>query len=394
MWQSVNFAIAKEEFVMKIGLNLLFLLPGIVGGTETYASGLLQGLSRIDSRNEYIIFTNQKSAGWAIPSMRNFKRVVCPISGLNRVLRYGFEQFFLPKLLGRLQIDLVHSLGYVGPLFPPCPSVVTVHDLNYVDVGDTLGWKKRTVLRFFSGSACRRADRVITISEFSKNRLVDFLNLASDKIIVTHEGPDESRQPYVNMDQAILKKYCISKPYIMAFGGGLIHKNIPRLIKAFLSLSNKYVHSLVLVGHMPANVDLSCLGENDGERGRIVRTGYVPAEHIGPLLSQAELFVLPSLYEGFGLPVLEAQQAGAALACSSAGSLPEVAGAGAIFFDPTSVDEIGNAIDRCLSNEALRNELRQLGKENVKRFSWEKTASETLSVYMQILNGRRERPSG
>lgn len=374
---------------MLIGINLLYLLPGIVGGTENYAAGLLHGLSKIDTQNEYIIFTNRNASEWPIPNTPNIKKIICPITADNRILRYGFEQLYFPYLLSRYKIEIVHSLGYVGPLFTPCPYVVTIPDLNYVDMAHTLSWKNRYILRFFSSFAAKRADRIITISEFSKKRLIATLRLPSEKIIVTHLSSGGGVRLSSSLDWSeMVSRYGIKEPYVVAFAGKAIHKNIPRLIQAFSILKNKYPHTLVLIGRMPSNVDILTILNDKNLAGRIVATGYVPGDHIRDLLAHADLFILPSLYEGFGMPVLEAQQSDIAVASSTAGSLPEVAGKGAVFFDPKSVDAMVQTIGICLSEEALRTKLRQMGSDNLKRFSWEKTATETLDVYRQVLSGK------
>src|SRR2546422_29023 len=121
---------------MRIGLNLLYLLPGIVGGTETYASGLLSGLSRIGSTDEFLIFVNKQAEDWQLPPGGNFTRVVCPVSGLNRFKRFVYEQSILPRLMREYNVDVLHSLGYVSPLFAHCPTLVTIHDLNFRVVGN------------------------------------------------------------------------------------------------------------------------------------------------------------------------------------------------------------------------------------------------------------------
>lgn len=371
---------------MRIGINILFLIPGVVGGTETYAAGLLSGLSQIDNGNEFFIFLNQSAADWPIPKNENFIRVICPVEGPIRYRRYFFEQYRLPKLLSQYKIDLVHSLGYVGPLRSPCRSVVTIHDLNYIDIAHTIGMGKRLILKFFSTQTAKRSDHVITVSNFSKERLCQILKLPAEKITVTLESINKKN----NIDTSIntnelLTHYGIKGPYIVAFGGGAIHKNIPRLIQAFVSLKDSLPHNLVLIGHLPPNIDLPAMFNDYGLNNRLIATGYVPNNHIDLLLNHADLFVLPSLYEGFGIPLLEAQQADVAVACSTAGSLPEVAGKSVAFFNPSSVNAIAQTIYRCLSDDRLRTELRRLGQENLSRFSWRKTASETLTVYRRVL---------
>ncbi len=374
---------------MKIGINLLYLLPGVVGGTETYAAGLLQGLAQIDQRNEFVVFVNRESASWPLPEAPNFSRVVCPVQATSRSRRYFFEQLRLPRLLAKYKIDVLHSLGYVGPLLSPCPSVVTIPDLNYITLKHTMPSIKRIVLRFFSIQSAQRADHVITISNFSKEEISRAIKLNPSKISVTYLGPMKNGNTIFLENWVKLKRgYGIQEPYVVAFGGGSLHKNIPRLIKAFAMVKEAFPHGLVLVGRISSNVDLSAESIGRAVRDRIITPGYVPEEHILPLLSHADLFVLPSLYEGFGLPVLEAQQAGVAVACSNAGSLPEVGGDGALYFDATSVENIAQTIRRCLADAKLRSELILKGRENLKRFSWKKTARETLVVYRNVYSPR------
>jgi glycosyltransferase involved in cell wall biosynthesis len=364
---------------MRIGLNLLYLLPGIVGGTEVYAAGLLAGLAQIDGENEYIVFVNRESAAWPLPDAPNFVREVCPVRAVSRVRRYFFEQFRLPSMLKKYEIDVVHSLGYVGPLWTPCLTVVTEHDLNYLAIGQTMPLGKRYLLRFFSVQAAQRAKAVITVSSYSKSVICDELKIHPNKVTVTLEGPrwNENFLPQ-DVVSKVRASYGISGPYLVAFGGGALHKNIPRLLQAFVELKKELPHKLVLIGHLPHNINLGELPED------IIATGYVPAEHVLPLLMGAELFVLPSLYEGFGLTVLEAQQAGVPVVCSTAASLPEVGGKGAFYFDPTSVESLTGAIRCCLMDSNLRSQLIAYGQENLKRFSWEKTAQQTLEVYNNL----------
>lgn len=376
-----------ETIHMKIGINLLYLLPGVVGGTETYAAGLLHGLAEIDRQNEYCIFVNRESESWPLPRAANFTRIVCPIRAAGRVSRYFFEQARLPRLLARYRIDLVHSLGYVGPLLAPCPSVVTIHDLNYIVLRHAMPGVRRTALRFFSMQSARRANRVITVSHFSKSEICRTIKLDPGRITVTHEAVfrRDASNSSENWDDLAIR-YRIRTPYVVAFGGRTLNKNIPLLIRAFARVMEGSPHSLVLIGHIPPDVDLEMATRE--MRDRITTTGPVPEEHLFPLLSHADLFVLPSLYEGFGLPVLEAQQAGVAVACSTAGSLPEVAGDGAIYFDPTSVEATAETIRRCLGDATLRSQLIAKGRENLARFSWEKTARETLAVYQDVFKQR------
>lgn len=373
---------------MRIGLNLLYLIPGMVGGTETYAAGLLQGLVTIAHDDEFFIFVNREASDWPLPTAPNLTRVICPMAASNRAERYYFEQTQLPRILRQYQIDLIHSLGYVGPVFCSCPSVLTIPDLNYVDLADTIPIHRRVPLQFVSTLAARNADKIITISSFSKTRLCQTLNLPADKIVVTHLAPRHEALGLSTESWSELKQiYGIREPYIVAFGGGALHKNITTLLRAFAILSKQLPHSLVLIGYLPPDVDLDTSARQQEMHSRIIPTGYVPGTHICPLLSHADVFVLPSLYEGFGLPVLEAQQASVAVACSTAGSLPEIAGNGAVFFDPKSVDDLSRSVWNVLEDTAIRNNLIRCGQENLRRFSWQKTAQDTRFVYKEVLSG-------
>ncbi len=374
---------------MRIGLNLLYLIPGRVGGTQTYGVSLIKALAAIDRSNEYFIFLNREGAALELPLPCNFHVIQCPFRGSHRLNRYAWEQFVLPFQLKSLGIDVLHSLGYVGPLMSPCPAVVTIPDINFIALKNDLPLIKRMILRFFSSQSARGARRVITISHISKNGLVAALKLKPTKITVTHLGPGNGGP---DGDGATWKElaalYSIQKPYIVAFGGGALHKNIPRLIEAYHALQEEFPHQLVILGHLPANVDLERAMNEWRLQGRLVTTGYIPEAHLQPVLQHAACFVLPSLYEGFGLPILEAQQAGVPVLCSTAASLPEVAGAGAMYFDPYSVPNLVNAMRRCLTDAEIRLRLSVAGKANLHRFSWEKTARETLEVYQSVCESK------
>jgi len=375
--------------MMRIGINILFLIPGVVGGTETYAAGLLSGLAKTDNENEFFIFLNQRAAAWPIPEKENFIKIICPFDGQKRYLRYFFEQYQLPQLLRQYRIDLIHSLGYVGPLRTPCISVVTIPDVNFIDVAHTLSILKKCTLRLFSLQSAKNSSHIITISQFSKGRLCRILRIPEKKITVTLLSADINNINRLNKSKDLSVYYRIKRPYIVAFGGGAIHKNIPRLLQAFASLKNSIPHSLVLIGHIPPNVELRTVFNDYDINERLIATGYVPRDHVGLLLSNSDLFVLPSLYEGFGIPLLEAQIAGVPIACSTAGSLPEVGGDGAFYFNPNSVESIAQAIWLCLQDAKLRSQLIIKGRENSQIFSWDKTARETIRVYHKVLHAKK-----
>ncbi|HEX6573624.1 MAG TPA: glycosyltransferase family 1 protein [Gemmatimonadaceae bacterium] len=367
---------------MHIALNLLYLLPGVVGGTETYARSLIKAFSRQDDDNEYSIFLNRESADLDVTPAENFSRVICPVNATNRAVRYGWEQGAMPLQLRKAKPDVVHSLGYVIPLAARGPQVVTVHDVNYLG---HKGWRTgigRTAFRFFAERTVRRADRIIAVSHFSRDEIVKHMKVDAGKIAVVHSAGREAppRGPRIASD-AVRN---IPRPYIMAFSALSAHKNIPRLIAAFEKISSVVPHDLVLVGHMPVKTAARAEIESAGSTGRVHFTGYIPEADVAALLSNASIFAFPSLYEGFGLPLLDAQNAGVPVVCSSAGSLPEIAGDSAILFDPHSEEDIAKALKRGLLDTDLRRRLVEKGHENARRFSWDRTARETLDVYYDV----------
>jgi glycosyltransferase involved in cell wall biosynthesis len=368
---------------MRIGINLLYLLPGLVGGTEVYAVSLLNALAAKKSSYQFFVFINRESVGLNLPQASNFHIIVCPIHASHRWLRYLWEQTILPWQLLYHKIDLVHSLGYVGPILTPCKSLVTIHDVNFVALKSSLSPSKRVFLSFFVQFSARFSTRILTVSNFSKNEIKKFLGVDEGKISVTPEAYRINETWPAQWDE-LEELYGIKKPYLVAFSSLTLHKNIPRLIEAFAQISAKVPHTLVLIGHVPPDANLTAQIFHTGLEQRIILTGFVPDRYVLPLLSHADLFVFPSWYEGFGLPILEAQQVGVAVVSSNAGSLPEVAGAGAIFFDPFSVEDMAQVMARCLSDSNLRSSLIHQGYENLLRFSWEKTAAQTLAIYEAV----------
>lgn len=368
---------------MRIGINLLYLLPGVVGGTETYARCLLEELARVDDQNLYVVFVNRESRAWPLPD--GFTRVVCPVDATSRFKRYAFEQLRLPLWLSRHKVDLVHSLGYVTPFVTHCPSVVSILDIIY-DYPGSYSFFRRQLLKFLVGASARFSNQIITISSASKHEIVSRLHVALDKVTVSLLAHKPRSPSDPSGWQGLKEQLGITRPYLLAFSSMSPSKNIPMLLAAFARYRQNAdaATQLVLVGHPPKNgVPLRELVDQLQLGDAVVFTGYLSDEQLSSVLVNALAFVFPSLYEGFGLPVLEAMDAGVPTACSNAASLPEVAGGAALMFDPRSLDEMTEALTRLLSEPALREELVRKGRENARRFTWRKTAETTLQVYRQ-----------
>lgn len=362
---------------LRIGINLLYLRPGIVGGTETYARGLLSGLARVASEHRFFVFLNRSARDWPLPD--GFERVVCPVSA-RQSSRYLYEQVALPRDLKRLDIDVVHSLAYVAPVVTPCASVVTVPDLNFRAASHRMPLVRRVALRSFVSAAVRASDAVIAISRFTGDELVAAMPRAADKLHVVHLAPLTEAAPAAPEDLS----WAGRDPYFLAFSSVSANKNLERLLDAYAQLRARGLrHSLILVGHPPSWSNSAAPG--------VLWAGYRPDAETAALLRGADALLFPSLYEGFGLPVLEAMQADVAVACSRAAALPEVAGDAALYFEAKDVASIAGAISQLAADPTLRASLVERGRARAAGFSWERAARETVAVYHAALQRRSER---
>jgi glycosyltransferase involved in cell wall biosynthesis len=360
------------EPTLRIGLNLLFL-GAKEGGTKTYAMGLLQGLGNVDDSNEYFVFLSRDGASLPLPERANFHRVVCGVNASVRELRYLWDQTALPFRAAQLRLDVLHSLGYVCPLLCPCRSVVTVHDAIAVRFGASMELRRRLALRLLSGFSTRIADRVITVSDFSRSELIGAMGVPKSKISVIYSGPGRP-----GLESAAAPDRPLSgKPFVLAFDNGSPHKNTDALALAFGEFCSGLPHELVIAGPRP--------GASPVRSAKVRYAGRLSDADLHRLLREAALFVHPSVYEGFGFPIIEAQRLGVPVACSNLSALPEVGGDACYYFDPNSRAAIGQALRACLEDVELRIGLRARGFENVKRFCWDRTAREVIAVYRQLV---------
>lgn len=339
-----------------------------------------------------------------------FRGNVRPNNSLPYKLANNFwEQFILPVRLAVQNIDIFHSPKNMGlPLYAPkgCRLIVTVHDLIPLVFPETYlaSPAKRRLYLGRNRVVAQKADRIITDSEASKADIVKRLGVSEEKVRIVYLAAGRGFRPAQNLDSIakVRKKYSIPGKYILGIGGSEPRKNVGTLIRAFQlfmgeagdlpglaqrGASDSNGIFLVIIGDKwhSSELDKATLPPN------VVVTGFVPEEDMVALYQGAEVFVYPSLYEGFGLPVLEAMACGTPVITSNVSSLPEVAGEAAIMTNPCDIGEIAGAIGRVVSNDSLLTELSRKGLRRAAGFSWEKTARETLSVYEEVMGKNENR---
>jgi glycosyltransferase involved in cell wall biosynthesis len=375
----------------RIGIDCLSAVPGKAPGIWVVAKNLLEEITRLDAESQYFIFLNSLAAADCRLERPNV-HLVKSIIGRSIGLRLGYQNVILPLLARFYGLDLLHSLGNYGPLCPLARSVVTVHDLipflNHPSGPERrLGLRAKT-LDFLMEQSLRRAVRVAVDSDFTGRQLVARYPFVAPRIRVIYNGLPRRETPSESEIRSVLARYAVRRPYVLSVGLYFPHKNIGRLIQAFARLKQGRTipHQLVLVGEPGANrANLHAAVAEGAVKDCVVFTGFVSDEEVAALYSAADMFVMPSLMEGFGFPVLEAMASKVPVVCANAGSLPEVAGDAAVLFDPTDVQDIARAIREVLQDDALRERRIAQGLKRVERFSFRRTAEETLDLYREVL---------
>ena len=367
---------------LNILVDLIFIIPGRNRGTETYVNALLAELRNLPGAN-IVCLTNRLNHGYYQDEM-GFECYASTTHGRNRVTRLMYQQVAIGFVAKRTGADVLFCPGYLSPVFPPLPTVSVIHDVNFYDIPKSMSPGVRLVYSMSMPFMVRSATRIITVSQYSKKRIMETLNVSGDKVVVIHEGPLAGRNGITEDDwQAVRRKYAVRGEFFLSVSSGLPHKNIERLVRGFVEMKKKYPgdQQLVLVGH-ELDDGIEAYLERESFRDDVVATGFISDAEKLSFLKNGLAYIYPSLYEGFGLPALEAQSCGLPLAASRCTSLPEICGQGAIYFDALSVESIANTFLDLCRDEELREDLVRRGYENVSRFSWRRAAIETLALLM------------
>jgi glycosyltransferase involved in cell wall biosynthesis len=372
---------------MRIGIDARFFGP-IGKGLGRYTQRLIENLENIDIVNDYFVFLRRENFNDYQPKNKKFQKVLTDYNW------YTFsEQINMPKILNKHQLDLVHFPHFNVPIFYRKKFVITIHDLILIHFptvkNTTLNpfyyWLKFAAYKFVIWSAIRRAKKIIAVSNFTREDILKHYSVPRNKVVLTYEACDVHNEKTAENSSEILKRYVIIKPYIIYVGNAYPHKNLEALVLAFKKIKDKKGDlQLVLVGR--ENYFYQRLKKMVSEEniGGVNFPGFVPDDDLDVLYKNAELYVFPSLYEGFGIPPLEAMARGVAVASSDHECMKEVLGDAAYYFDANYPDKITEALIFLLDNNVLKNKLREKGYRQVKKYSWQKMAEDTLKIYQNV----------
>lgn len=359
-------------------------------GVGTYIKNLVRAFARRGAGHEYILVGDRKAQAVLtdLPSNFRFASSEKGYASLDNHLRFQF-------LVRELSPDLFHIPHRVVPYFMPCPYVVTVHDLDKILFREAFGSRLRAEVRFHMlRHGLSRAERIITVSQATRRDLTRLMDIPGDRIHVVPNAIDDLFLGRDSEDDCrlALERYQVDYPFLLYAGNIQPQKNLPRLVEAFavvaaeLDQHPKYRDlRLIIIGdYLAAHSDLRRSVIRSRVQQRVRFLGFVPVETLRIFYRSAAAFVFPSLYEGFGLPPLEAMAQGTPVVTSNVSSLPEVVGDAAVLVNPENVFEIARGIRQALVDPELRRNLIERGRERVAGFSWDRAADRILEIYRAV----------
>lgn len=370
---------------MRIGIDARFFGPQETG-IGRYVERLIRHLALIDTRHEYVVFLRQRAFDWWTPPNERWSKVLADIHW------YGLEeQRRMPGIFRRQHLDLLHVPHFNVPLFTRQRFVVTIHDL----ILDEFPTERSTTLepllfamkfqayKAVVNHAIRQSQAIITVSEYSRSQLLKRFSLDQGKVHVTYESVDPIA---TSVPWQQIAEHGVRQPYILHVGNSYPHKNLDRLLEAMEQLQQRgSIAQLVVVGKNDYfSQRLQGLAQQKNLRN-VLFFGFASDQELAALYEHATAYVFPSLSEGFGLPGLEAMQAGVPVLAAKASCLPEVFGKAAEYFDPLNSTSIAYSIERVLRDTLLRQQLIAAGRDQLAKYSWRRMAEETLAIYEQTL---------
>lgn len=380
---------AKANSEMKIGIEVQRLFRKKKFGIETSSLELIRALQEIEPDHQFVIFAKDDEDRACLTASRNLK-----IRTVGGKFFVDFEQILLPLAAKKEQVDILHCTGNTTPLFSPAPIVQTLHDVIFMD---SIPWEDSFYQRF--GNLYRRrvvplvtprSKVIITVSHYEKERIMQRLDIPAEKIHVVYNGINEKRfhRRYTEQQQeSVRNKYNLPREFILFLGNQTTRKNPARAIEAYVKyaaateqplafvtpgLSKKFV--VQTLRHLQVTYDPA----------RFITPGYIDDADLPLMYTLSQLFLFPSLSEGFGMPVIEAMACGAPVVSSNASCLPEIAGNAAMLANPLKADEMATAILTILQDSELRRKKIEAGIWNAKRFSWGQTAKNIMGIYEAV----------
>jgi len=393
----------KTEKRKIIGIDARFYGP-LGKGLGRYTQEIVDNVIAIDAEKlfDYVIFL----------APDNFDEFICLSSNVRKELIKSrwytlAEQFEVPYKWWRAKIDLMHFPHFNVPFIKAGAYIVTIHDLILTKfpthrastLHPIIYWLKDKAYRLIISSAVARAAKIITVSQFTKKDLTEQFKVPENKIEVTYEGVANLAKGNDSLfvakldNKKTLALYDIRGPYLLYVGNAYPHKNLEGLIAAFAQLNVKHPElRLVLVGkedyfynRVKEKAKINNLWQKENHNSKVVFTGYVPDIDLETLFQEATIYVFPSLYEGFGLPPLEAMAHGCPVVSSSRASMPEILEQAAVYFNPENKEEMISVIENILNDSSKRQELIALGYEQIKKYNWWECANATSRIYRHIL---------
>ena len=379
---------------MRIGIEAQRLFRPHKHGMDRVALELIKNLQKIDKENEYFIFVKPDKDNKVISDTDNF-RIVEVKGGAYPI----WEQFNLPKVVKTYNCDILHCTGNTAPLSVKTPLITTLHDVIFKEdsileqLSSSASWYQKVgnlYRRLIVDNIVKRSNQLITVSEFEKQNISNIYGLGDSKIQAIYNGVSANLTADISEAKKVNTKikYELPEKYFLHFGNTDPRKNTKRVIEAY----NKYLKifkdevKLVLIGLNQArlNAILKDVGLKKELGRKIVLIGYVPDEDLSVIFNLSEVFLFPSLREGFGIPIIEAMACGVPVITSNTSSMPEVADDAALLVDPYRVASIFEAIVKLRLDREFRDQLIMKGFERYKTFSWENTAKKVLGIYLQF----------
>ncbi len=370
---------------MRIGIDATSVSSSEGTGMQSYSFNLTKNLLELDQKNEYIIYCRKEIPEAFRPFVGKAEFRICKLPK-----RKLCEQLWLPLVSPFDSLDVLHCICSLPPVVSSRVSVLTVHGLSWRIFPEVFTTALRWYWILTAERTMKKASRLIAISHWTKNVVSKHVGIPKDRLDVVHHGVNLDVFHPITDDRKIKQlktRYSLPDHFILFVGSLLPVKNIPTLIRAFNELIQrtefKHYHLVIAGGRGWGYQPVYDLVTHLGLEDRIIFTGFFPAEDLPTLYSAAEVFVLPSLYEGFGIPIIESFACGTPVITSNASCLPEVAGDAALLFNPQDTTDLVEAMTKVLSDSMLRETIIAKGLEKAKEFSWKKTAEKTLKVYIK-----------